>query len=61
MVRNLPAMQETQVRSLGRGDLLGKEMSTPSIILAWSISWTEEPGRLQCMGSKELDLNHNNT
>ena len=47
MVNNLPAMQETQVRFLGWEDPLGKEMATHSNILAWKISWTEEPGGLQ--------------
>ena len=46
MVKNLPAMQETQVRSLGQEDPLEKEMATHSSILAWEISWTEEPGGL---------------
>ena len=46
LVRNLPAMQETQVRSLGREDPLEKEMATHSSILAWRIPWAEEPGRL---------------
>ena len=56
MVKNLPAMQETQIRSLGLEDSLEKEMATHSSILAWRILWTEEPGRLQSMGSqKELD------
>ena len=45
-------MQETQVRSLGQEDLLEKEMATHSSILAWEISGTEEPGRLQSMGSQ---------
>ena len=44
--KNLPTMQETQVRSLGWEDLLQKEMATHSSILAWRILWTEEPGRL---------------
>ena len=44
-------MWETQVQSLGRDDLLEKEMATHSSILAWKIPWTEEPGRLQSMGS----------
>ena len=48
-------MQETQVRFLGREDPLEKEMETHSSILAWKISWTEEPGGLQSMGSKESD------
>ena len=43
-------MQETRVRSLGRGDPLEKEMATDSSILAWKIPWAEEPGRLQSMG-----------
>ena len=51
MVKNLPAMQETQIRSLGQKDLLEKEMATYSSILAWKIPWMEEPGRLQSMGS----------
>ena len=50
MVKRLPTMQETQVRSLGREELLEKEMATHSSILAWKIPWTEEPGRLQSMG-----------
>ena len=50
MVKLLPAMQETQVRSLGQEDLLEKEMATHSSILAWRISWTGEPGGLQFMG-----------
>ena len=49
MVKNLPAMQETQVQSLGWEDLLEKEMATHSSILAWRIQWTEKPGRLQSM------------
>ena len=50
MVRNQPAMWETQVRSLGREDPLEEEMATHLSILAWEIPWTEEPGRLQSMG-----------
>ena len=46
-VKNLPAMQETQVRSLGREDPLEKEMATRSSILSWEIPWTEEPDRQQ--------------
>ena len=46
MVKNLPTMQETWVRSLGREDPLEKEMATHSSILAWRTPWTEEPGRL---------------
>ena len=49
MVRNLPAMQETLVRSLDGEDPLEKGMATCSSILAWRIPWTEEPGRLQSM------------
>ena len=45
IVKNPPAMQETQVQSLGQEDALEKEMATHSIILAWRIPWTEEPGR----------------
>ena len=48
--RNLPAMQETWVRSLGQEDPLEKGMATQSILLAWEIPWAEEPGRLQSMG-----------
>ena len=47
-------MQEMQVWSLGWEDLLEKKMSTHSSILAWNISWTEEPGRLQSMGSQRV-------
>ena len=50
MVKHLPTMWETQVQSLGQEDLLEKEMATHSSILAWKISWMEEPGRLQSMG-----------
>ena len=57
MVKNLPAMQETWVRSLGQGDPLEKEMATHSSILAWEIPWTEEPGRLQSMGSQQVRHN----
>ena len=49
LVKNLPVMQETQVRSLGQKDPLEKEMATNSSILAWRIPWTEEPGGLQSM------------
>ena len=52
MVKNLPAMQETGVQSLGCEDPLEKRMATHSSILAWRIPWTEEPGRLQPMGSQ---------
>ena len=50
LVKNLPAVQETWVRSLGQEDPLEKEMATHSSIPAWNISWTEEPGGLQSMG-----------
>ena len=52
--RLLPAMQETWVQSLGQEDSLEKEMATHSSILAWRIQWTEEPGRLQSMGSQRV-------
>ena len=55
-IKNLSAMQETWVRSLVWKDPLEKEMATQSSALAWKIPWTEEPGRIQSMGSqKELD------
>ena len=54
MVKRLPAMQETWVGSLGREDALEKEMATRSSTLAWKIPWTEEPGRLQAMGSQRV-------
>ena len=54
MVKNLPAVQETRVRSLGGEDLLEKEMATHSRILAWRIPWTEEPGGLQSVGSQRV-------
>ena len=50
-VKRLPIMWETWVQSLGREDRLEKEMAIHSSILAWKIPWTEEPGRLQSMGS----------
>ena len=53
-VKRLPAMRETQVRSLGREDPLEKEMATHSSTLAWEIPWTEEPGGLQSMGSRRV-------
>ena len=53
-VKRLPTMRETQVRSLGREDPLEKEMETHSSTLAWKISWTEEPGRLQSMGLQRV-------
>ena len=54
MVKNLPAMQETQVQSLGREEPLEKGIITHSGILAWRIPWTEEPGRLQAMGLQRV-------
>ena len=54
MVEHLPAMQETWVRSLDWEDPLEKEMATHSSPLAWKIPWTEEPGRLQSMGSQRV-------
>ena len=54
VVKNLSAMQETQVRSLGQEDSLEKEMATHSSILAWRIPWTEQPGGLQSMGSQRV-------
>ena len=54
MVKNLPAMQETQVQPLGWEDPPEKEMATHSGTLAWKIPWTEEPGRLQSMGSQRV-------
>ena len=57
MVKNLPAMQETQVQLLGSEDPLEKRMATHSSILAWRIPWTEETGRLQSMGSKRVGHN----
>ena len=52
--KNLPAMQETWVLSLGREDPLEEEIATHSSILAWIILWTEEPGGLQSMGSRRV-------
>ena len=54
MVKCLPTMQETQIQSLGQEDLLEKEMAPHSSTLAWKNSWTEEPGRLQSMGSQRV-------
>ena len=54
LVKSLPAVQETWVRSLGWEDPLEKEMATHSSILAWKISWTEEPGGLQSTGSQRV-------
>ena len=54
MIKNLPAVQETLVRSLGQEDPLKKGMATLSSILAWRISWTEETGGLQSMGLQRV-------
>ena len=54
LIKNLPAVQETLVRSLVQEDPLEKEMATHSCILAWRIPWTEEPGGLQSMGSQRV-------
>ena len=54
MVKNLPSMQETKVQFLGREDSLEKGMATHSSILAWEISWTEEPGGLQSKGLQRV-------
>jgi len=51
MVKNLPAMQETWVQFMGQKDPLEKGMATHSSLLAWNISWTEESGNIQSMGS----------
>ena len=53
-VKNLPAVWETQVQSLGREDPLEKEMATHSSILAWRIPWTEATSRLQAMGLQRV-------
>ena len=55
MVKNLPAMQEAWVRSLGQEDPLEEEMVTHSSIFAWEIPWTEEPGGLQFVGLQKSD------
>ena len=54
MVKNLPAMQETQIQSLGGEDFLEKEMATHSSILAWRIPWIEEPGGLQSIRTQRV-------
>ena len=56
MVRHLPTMWETQVRSLSWEDPLEKEMATYSSTLAWKTPWMEEPGGIQCMGSQRVGL-----
>ena len=55
MAKNLPAMQETQVPSLGQEDPLEKGMATHSRILAWKFSWTEKPGGLHSWGCRESE------
>ena len=55
MVKNLPALQDTQVQSLGQEDSLEKGIATHSSIHAWRIPWTEEPGGLQCKGSQRVE------
>ena len=57
MVKNPPPIQETQLQSLGQEDPLEKGMATHSSILVWRIPWTEEPGRLQSMGSQRVGHN----
>ena len=57
MAKNLPAMQEIQIQSLGGTDSLGKGMATHSSILAWKIPQTEEPGGLQSLGSQRVSHN----
>ena len=54
MVKNLPTMQKMWVQSLGQEDLLEEKMATHSSILAWRITWSEEPGGLQSMGSQRV-------
>ena len=54
MVKKLPAIQETQVQTLGREDPLEKEMAIHYSILAWKIPWTEEPGGFQFRGSQRV-------
>ena len=54
MVKNLPAMQETWVQSLGQEDPLEKEMATHSSIIAWEVPWTEKPGGLQSVGLQRV-------
>ena len=53
VVKNPPARQEMEIQSLGQEDPLEKEMATHSSMLAWKISWTEEPGKLQSIGSQK--------
>ena len=60
MVKNLSTMQETQVQSLDQEDILEKGKATHSSVLAWKILWTEEPGRLQSMGSQKSQTQFRN-
>ena len=57
LVKNLPAVQETQVRSLGQEDPLEKEMANHSSILAWKIPWMQKSGGLQSTGSQKVGYN----
>ena len=57
-VKTLPIMREIRIQSLGQEDPLEKAMAIHSSILAWEIPWTEEPGELQSMGSKQVGHNH---
>ena len=54
MIKNLPAAQETQVRSLGLEDPLEEDMAAHSSVLAWRVPWTEEPGGLESRGSQRV-------
>ena len=56
-VKNPSSVQETQVQSLGQEDPLEKGLATHSSVLAWRISWTEEPGGLQSIGSQRVGYN----
>ena len=56
LIKNLPAVQETWIRTLGLEDPLEKEMETHRSILAWKILWTGDLGELQSMGSQESDM-----
>ena len=57
LVKNLPAMQQTQIQFLGWENPLEKEMATHSSIFAWKIPWMEEPSRLQSVGSQRIRYN----
>ena len=61
MVKRLPTLRKTRVQALGQEDPLEKEMATHSSTLAWKIPWTEEPGRLQSMGSQTVGHTHTHT